>query len=351
LPERNVTYTDALKTGFILIRKQWQLVVVQAVMMIVNCIGFFIIVGIPLGIAFVLFGLDLTGLASMKDILGMFEQPGVLIARYLWLVLLVVTSILFYMLVITTTGLFIFGGSVGMIGRGILDPSVKFSMRQFFSEARWMFFPLMWFSFFMGLVFLALAFVLGLMGGGIAAVVTAAKSQDSTLALFIGIFFSLVLVVVAIAMLLGVLAVTVFGIAALFFKRGKSQKSFRDAVAFLWKRPEAFWLYALLFLGYILASFLLMLITYPFHLIPLIGSIVSFPLQIISYVAQGYLGLVVLAVVLAYYYEAEIKRGEGEPKIPAGPTAGDSTSPEDISLTQAPGQDESPSEPAEPGEN
>ena len=337
-----MTYSDAIRTGFHIINKRLQLVGVQAVLMVVNCFSFFVVVGIPLGIAFVIFGLDLTGLTHAKDILRTFASPSEFIEKYLWLVLMVVTCVFLYIVFVTTLGLYVFSGSAGMIGRSILEPSLPFSMKRFFSEAKAMFFPIMWYTLFISLVFIAVALILGLSGGGTAAIVSAAKSQDSTLALFLGIFFSLVFGLVVVGVILIVLAVTVFGVAVLFFRREGSWKSFRKAAVFLWERQGAFWLYSLLFLAYITGSFILMMITYPFHLIPIIGTIVSFPLQLMSYMVQGYLGLVVLAVVFAYYYELEIKK---EAPVSAGPagqeavTAGGSTSPEDTSSPRVPGQD------------
>jgi hypothetical protein len=201
----------------------------------------------------------------------------------------------------------------------------------------------MWYTLFMSLIFFAVALIFGIFGGGIASVVSAAKSQDSTLALFLGIFFSLVFGLAAVSTILVVLAATVFGIAVLFFKREGSWKAFREASIFLWERQSAFWLYALLFLAYITGSFIMMMITYPFHLIPIIGTIVSFPLQLISYMVQGYLGLVVLAVVFSYYYELEIKEEVPASAGPSGQgdaTAGGSTSPEDTSAPQAPAQED-----------
>lgn len=334
-----MTFTEAIRAGFHTINRRMQLVGIQAVLMIINCISFFVVVGIPLGIAFVIFGLDLTGLTQAKDIFTMFSSPSDFIAKYLWLVLMVVTSILLYFLFVTTLGLYVFSGSAGIVGRSILEPSAPFSMKRFFSEARQFFFPLIWYTCLISLVFLAIAFMLGLFGVGIAAIVSAAKTQDSTLALFLGIFFSLVLALVAIGTLLAVLAVTVYGIAVLFFKREGSWKAFKDACVFLWHRQHAFWLYALLFLGYIIVSFFAMLISYPFHLIPIIGTIISFPLQLISYMVQGYLGLVILAVVFTYYYELEIRKPQAETAEPDSvPTAEGSTSPEDTSSVQAPEQ-------------
>jgi hypothetical protein len=344
-----MTYNDAIKGGFRLMHRNWQLVVVQTGMMIANCIGFFVVVGIPLGIAFVVFGLDLTGLANARDILGLFRDPSALLSKYMGLVLIVLTSFLFYIVIVTTAGFFVFAGSAGTIGGAVIDPSQKFSMKLFYSEAKKIFFPLAWFSLLMGLVFVGIAFLLGLAGGGIAMIIQSAKSQDSTLALFLGIFFSLLLALLAISIILVAIAVTVYGIAILYFKREGAVRSFREAVTFLWNRQSAFWLYVILFFAYLVISFVLMLFTYPFNLIPIIGAIISFPLQLVSYIVQSYIGLSILATIFMYYYEAEIRKTE----LPVAPTAqpdspeaiGEGSSPtEDTSAEGAPLQGEIPPE-------
>jgi hypothetical protein len=335
--EYDMSYAETIKSGFKIVHKRWQLIAVQAGMMLFNCIGFFVMVGIPLGIAFIIFGLDLTGLAEIKDLIGLLRNPVELLSKYFWLVLIVATSLLFYILVITTLGLYIFSGSVGMICRALIEPASKFSMRAFFGEARKFFFPVMWFTLFVGAVFIMITFILGLFGGGIASLVSAAKSQDSTLALFLGIFFSLALALLGLGVILITLAVTVYGIAVLFFRGVGAIKSFKEAFLFLWNHQNAFWLYVVLVVGYILASFVIMLVVYPFNLIPIIGTIISFPF----YVVQGYLGLVIIASILTRYYETEVRRSGAETApqpLTQAPDEG-STGTEDISAPQAPAQE------------
>jgi len=41
-------------------------------------------------------------------------------------------------------------------------------------------------------------------------------------------------------------------------------------------------------------------------LIPVIGAILSFPYQLISYVFQTYVGLAIIATIFIYYYSTEI---------------------------------------------
>lgn len=328
-----MTHMETIKSGFRLVHRNWQLVAVQAGMMIANLTGFLVIVGIPLGIAFIIFGLDLTGLAETRDLIGIFRHPSDLISKYMGLVLIVVTSFLLYLLIVTTAGLYVFAGSIGMIGRAVIDPVRRFSMKDFFAAAKQYFFPLMWFSLFVGLIFIVIAFLFGLLGGGAASLVQSAKSQDSTLALFLGIFFSLVLVLAALIIILGVIAVTVYGMAVLFFTTKGALPSFRHAFRFLWDRPSAFWFYVLLFFFYLAANFILMLFTYPFKLIPFIGTIISFPLQLVSLVVQSYIGLAIIAAIFIYYYEAEIKKAALPPEA-AGPAAGAQATVESSSVSE-----------------
>jgi hypothetical protein len=329
-PGKNMTYVEAIKSGFNLINERWQLVAIQAGMMIANCIGFFVIVGIPLGIAFVLFGLDLTGLAESRNIIDVLRNPLELLSKYMGFVIIIVLSFLVYLLIATIIGIYVFGGSIGIIGRGIQEPSLKFGIRSFFREAKRLFFPLMWFSLVMGLIFIVIAFILGLFGGGIAALVQVLKSQDSTLGLFIGIFLALLLALFAIGMILIALAVAVYGIAALFFKGTGAFRSVRESALFLWDNQNAFWLYMLLFMAYILASFVFMLISYPFNLIPIIGTIISFPLQLVLYIVQSYLGLVIIATIFIYYSSFEFGNG-AYPGTAEDVSASGSTGPSDIS--------------------
>jgi hypothetical protein len=338
-----MTYSEALKSGFRLVNRNLQLVAIQAALMFVDCVGFFIIVGIPLGIAFVIFGLDLTGLGELRHVLNTVQNPAELLSKYFGLVLIVLISFLIYIIVITTLWLFVFSGAAGVIGRSILEPSRKFTMRGFFAEARRLFAPLVWYSLLIGLMFIATAFVLGFLSGGVAAVVSAARSQDSTLALFLGIFFSLLLVLVGLSLILGILATAVYGIAVIYFKGEGAARSIRNAAGYLWDHPDAFWLYVLLMCGYVLASFVLMLVVYPFNLIPFVGPLISFPFQLLSYVIQGYLGLVIMGVVFSYYcspsLETEKTAGEDRPGPATPPGDKGSIRTEDISPSQAPARE------------
>lgn len=308
-------YIEAIKDGFRLINKNWQLVLIQVGMVFMSSIGFFIIVGIPLAIAFIIFGIDLTALTETRDIFRMLRGPSDIISKYLGLILIVVASFILYILVVSVLGIYLFGGSIGIIGRSIEDKTLKFNMRVFLDQAKRLFLRLLGFTSVIGLIFLLAAFFLGLLGGGIAAIISFAQSKDSTLALFFSTFFAIILLIIALMLILGILSLTLYGFASLFFKGTGAFKSINEAVRFLVKYPNGFWLYTVIFIGYLLASFLLILVGYPFTLIPVVGTILSFPYQLISYAFQTYLGLVIIAIILSYYYSKEIFIVPVEPTV------------------------------------
>src|SRR4030066_1586330 len=301
-----MTYIEAVKDGFRLVHRNWQLVLVQLGMLIVSSIGFFVIVGIPLAIAFIIFGVDLTGLTDVKDIFRTIKEPSDVISRYLGLILIVIASLLLYIIMVVMLGIYVFGGSIGVIGRSLRDRYLKFSMHTFFVEAKRLFLRLLGFTCIIGIIVIAVAFVLGVLGGGVATLVSFAQSQDSTLAIFLGAFFSMIMVIIALTLILGILSTALYGVASLFFKGTSPLKSFMEAIHYLARNPLAFWLYTILFGGYILASFLVILLSYSLTLIPVIGTVLSFPYQLISYGFQTYLGLAIIAIVFTYYYSAEI---------------------------------------------
>lgn len=339
-----MTYGESIKAGFRIVNSRWQLVAINASLLILNCALLLVMVLLPLGIAFVVFGLDLTVIPEAERILDVLKDPVDFLSRYMGIVLIVVTSFLLYLLSISLMGLFVFGGTAGVIGRSMTAPSERFSMGLFFSEARRLFFPVMWFSALMGVLFLLFTFVFGILGGVMTAVVSEARSQDSTLALFLGIFFTLVTVLVAAILIAMILAITVYGMATLVFKREGAFRTFRSTSAFLWRNAEAFWLYVLLLIGYVVGIVLLMFLSYPFNLIPIIGTIISFPMKLVSYVAQSYLGLVVTATVFFYYFRTEMKETGEDVREPEETRAGDlrtgdSTSQGDTSAGSDPGPD------------
>ena len=89
--------------------------------------------------------------------------------------------------------------------------------------------------------------------------------------------------------------------------------------------------FVILLIVYVVVSFFIILIVYPVGFIPIIGTIISFPFEILWY----YLFLIILAIIFNYYYEAEIRQARPE-ETPDGTAISDSMNPEDTSAAEAP---------------
>lgn len=310
-----MTYNDAIKSGFSLINKNWQLVLIQFGVMIIGCVSFFVFIGIPLAVAFVMFGIDLTEISQMKDLLATMREPSEIISRYLGLILVLLVSFFVYLLVVASIGIYAFGGSAGLISRIVREHSLRFNLNTFFSDSKRLFFPLVGFTAIIGAIFIVVAFVLGVFGGGAAAIISIAKEYGATLALFLGIFFALLLLCVGLILIVCTIALTLYGTAAIVFKDAGPLRATKETIKYLYRHLSALWLYCIVFGGYILISFLLILFGAPFNLIPIVGTIIAIPYQLFSYIVQSYLGLVILAITFSYYFSTEVKPSETPEKM------------------------------------
>lgn len=314
-------FREAIGSGFRIVNRNWQLVLIQVGAMFASFIGFLILVGIPLAIAFIIFGLDLTELARVDDVFRTLREPAEILSKYFALVVLVLTSLLLYITAVLALGIFLFGGSVGVITRFVRGNAERFEMKTFLAEGRRLFFPLVGFTSLVAVLFIIVAFVLGLFGGLISAIVAAAKEQEAALALFLGVFFSLILFVAGLALVLAVLAITVYGSACLAMRGAGPVKSFRESVRYLSSHAGAFSLYCLVFGGYLAVNFMVLGLSYPIGLVPFIGSVIAFFYQFAAYVVQSYTGLVMIAALFSYYHSTAGGTEEKETR-PVSPSEG-----------------------------
>ena len=107
----------------------------------------------------------------------MLRGPSDILSKYLGLILIVVASFILYILVVSVLGIYLFGGSIGIIGRSIEDKTLKFNIRVFLDQAKRLFLRLLGFTSVIGLIFLLAAFFLGPFGWRNSPIVSFAPEQ------------------------------------------------------------------------------------------------------------------------------------------------------------------------------
>lgn len=298
-----MSYTSIIKEGISIVNHCWQLALLHLLSAILSFISFFLIVGIPISIAFVIFGLDLTEILRSKDLTEALQGSLGLIKKYFAMAVVIITSLLVYFTIIFALWLFTIAGSFGTIAKIISGEISKYTSKVFFAQGKKLFFPIFGFSALIGIILLILAFLLGILGGGISSIIEIAKRQEAVLALFLGIFFSAIIFITGLFLIFIILSLTVYGVANIVFNKISPLTAFKQTIKYIHTNPSAIGFYSILLGGSIMTIFIVLLLGSPVVLIPFLGPILSPLYQMASTLIQAYINLVVFASAFLYYYK------------------------------------------------
>lgn len=288
---------EYIKEGFNLTHKNWQLILIQIAIMVIIFIGFIIFVGIPLAIAFVFFGVDLT---HVRDFLNIFKNPMEFLSKYLGLAILIITTFFIYLCFASVLSMFAFGGTLGVLRNSSIDMEYKFSLHSFLQEGKKLFLPIFWFASIILIIFIAVSFFLGIVAGTGFSVVNAYE-EGTFPALFIAYFIALLLLLSGIVITLLVLTITAYAVIILTVDKTGILDAFRKSFNFVKHNPKAILFYVLLIFGYASINLTMILLNYPFTLIPFIGFVINIPYQIMSYIVLNYLVIVMAGDLIIFY--------------------------------------------------
>jgi hypothetical protein len=298
---------ELIKEGIGHVHRNWQLLLVQLAWSFINLAGLVVFVALPLVVAAIVIGLDPSELSRLKELAGKAGNPLELLLEYLGLILVFVTGLLFYFLFVFSVWLFIFGGSAGVLAGSVRQEAGGFSMKSFMAHGRRLFLPLLWYTSLVGLALLGIMALFALLFVAASALAGMLGLEDGRGGLFFKTLFVLSFVAACVLLPSGILMVSLQGLAPLVMRGLGAGKSFREAFDYLGRAPGALGLMAILVLGYLGAQVLLFSIGYPLQLLPVVGFVLSLPVQVFSSVAQGYVCLVVLATVFAGYRPLEVQ--------------------------------------------
>jgi hypothetical protein len=296
-----MNYLSVIKEAMVVTNKNWQLILMQFIFMILSFVSLLTIVGIPLAIAFVIFGIDLTEILRQQDLISVFHIGADMLKNSLPIVLFVILGFVLYVASVIAMWIFAFAGTIGSLAKTIINGQ-KFSLRFFWTEAKRLFFPLFIFTNVIGFAFALLAMVMGILSEMARKVISIAETQEATLAVFLGIFFFLVLLSVGLFLLLMTLGMMFYGCGYMIFGRPRPFKAIRQIAQYLYKTTSAHILLGILVCFYLVVGSIVVTITSLLASIPAAGPVLVMPFQFISQAAHGYLGLVILSALFLHYY-------------------------------------------------
>jgi len=294
---------DPIKSGFSVINRQWQLVIVQFVLSLIGCMGFFLIIGIPLIAVVIALGLDVAEITKLKDYLFEVESPMDLLKSYLGIGLVLITAITLYAVFAFSLWIYGLGGSSGVIASAMRDKGYRFSTHGFMTEAKRHFYHLLGYTTLVGAILLLAFFVLGIIGGGLVAV--ASLLGDSFLGKFLSVMTIIALTISALGLMFISMAVILFGAGLRGFEGVEVFETLKITLLYFRDKPSVMGLFVLLFLGYMIIYGSFASLAILLGLIPIMGQIILLPYQLFLYALQGYLNLIILASLMSHYWATQ----------------------------------------------
>lgn len=299
-------YIDIIKKSFKITLKNWQLTVIQFCAMVAIFVGLLIFVGIPLAVAFIAFGIDLSELTKITTMFYTMENLFSLAFKYLWIILIFIASVSLYLSIVTVIWVYVLGGSIGVLGKAVKDNAFKFSMKTFFSEAKRLFWRMAWFVSIICLLFTVLIAIIALLIIAIVSI-TGMTENSGTPVFFVGIFLTLLAVAIGLLIIHCTMVITLYGQAEIALKDSKAVASIINATRYIYRKPGVLVFCFVLFLAYMAVTFALNFAGLPFSLIPFIGVIIGIPYHIFTYAVIIFLQLVINTAVFIQYSSTEIE--------------------------------------------
>jgi len=296
---------EEIKEGFRVVNRNLPLILIQIGGTVISFIAFILFIGIPIGIAVIYLGIDIL---RLKETLTILKDPVRFLSQHSGLAFFLAISFILYLTAVTCLALFIFGGSMAIIKDSIRYPSERFSFRKFISEGKRFFLPLCLLVIILSLFFLIFTFILGALAGTSLVLLTSYKDDMGIFLIVLSVISALILIGITFIGFLLLLSLSIYAVIALIVEELRAWKAIKRAIRFMRENLlEATAFYLLLIAGYIGIVVLMIIMNLPLSMIPIIGSIFTIPYQIVSYLIQLYLGIVIISALIVFYMRRRVE--------------------------------------------
>jgi hypothetical protein len=328
-------YISIIKEGMKVANKNWQLILIQFFFMFLGFLSMLIIVGIPLAIAFVIFGVDLTEMLRQPDLVGVFRIAGDMLSKSLPIVIFVVLSFILYAASLICMSIFVCSGTIGLLARSI-QTGQGFSLQIFWSEARRLFFPVFIYANIAGLGFTLFTMIMGILSESANQLVILAETSEAVFSEFLRIFFGLLLGSTGLLIFLFIMGITLYGFGYLAFNRPRPFRGVKQIVVYMYRNPSSLLLISVMTVIFLAVLFVISMVSIFSASVPVIGTLLALPLNFMSQAALWYAIVIILASLFLFYYRTGYL-----PSLPSSRTDQDiSPRPDDQQAAAPPAKEE-----------
>jgi|WetSurMetagenome_2_1015567.scaffolds.fasta_scaffold00214_25 hypothetical protein len=292
-----MSYIPIIKEGIHAANRNWQLILILFSSMFLGFFSWLFIVGIPLAIAFVIFGVDLTEMLRQPDLISIFRMAGEMLSKSLPIVVFVVLSFVIYAAFLIAMSVFVVSGTIGILAKSIQNGQL-FSLKLFWSEAKRLFFPVLIYANIAGLGFTFFTMTMGVLSEIVNQMVLFLDAAWPVIGAFINVFFGLVLGATGIFAFLVLMGISLYGFGYLAYFRPRPFKCLKQMVIYMYKTPSS-----MLMLFIVMGCFFIVLFT--ISMISIFSAsmpLLALPFNFISQAALWYAIIVMVATLFLFYY-------------------------------------------------
>jgi hypothetical protein len=286
---------ECIKGGFELANRNLQLVFVRISVTVINLLALFFFMGIPLVVAVIYLGFDVTHAQDMIPFLT--TNPLDFVSRYLGLAILFIAALSAYSMLAFMLYLYVLGGILGCLKNSAVNVPSGFMTGIFFKAAGGNFSRLFWLIsvellFMTAIVAVfAILIILGIV------IMHSLSGAQSTLEMFFRSFAAVFIVIMSILTLCVSLVFVVYSIVISVMEEKGVMQTVRSTYAFFRQSPRAVLFYPLLLLGIVAAHLILYSLQIPLHIVPFM----SIAAYILNACFQSYLAIVLWSSLIMYY--------------------------------------------------
>lgn len=306
---------DSLKT----VHRNYQLLFIHFFFIFVAFFSLFFIMSIPLGILFIIFGIDLTDILK-GDFFEIVVSSINLLKKFLIIALVFLISLLAYVVFVFSLWVYIFSGTVGTIYM-FLDKNIAFKWRNFHRMGKNNFWKVAVLAVYYGLIFIGLTVIFTIFREVGERIVEIVEKFSHFVSVFLGVFIYLSLLLCGLFAFLIWIVYCLCGFFGVFVKKLKVKEAIKESKEFLKKNPRSIGMAALLFTVYILMGGVILFLASLLAVIPQIGTILVAIYQLVTQFAHVYISMIVFVAFFVYYLRTfqsqleEIKKASSEDSL------------------------------------
>jgi hypothetical protein len=321
-----MSYLSIIKDGFQVTNRNWPLVLMQFIFMFVGILSWLVIVGIPLAIAFIIFGVDLTDMLRQPDLIGIFEVARAMFSKAPFIVMFVFLSFVLYLAFLTAMFVFFCSGTIGLLAKSIQNGQ-PFSLRMFWAEAKRLSLPVFVYSVFVGFCLTMPTMIMGILGEIVNQIVLFFDTTWPLFSAFISIFLGLVLVATGVFIFLVVIGMAMYGFGYLSFNRPRPFRAVKQTAIYMYRRPMSVIMLLIVLSIFLAILTLITMISVLSANVPLL----ALPFNFIFQIALWYALIFMVATLFLYYFRTGYQSA-----LPALRSGQDTSQPQDVLPAEVP---------------